>query len=142
LRRGEFTFSAAYSNFDRDPGNVDIVEVPVSFQVGLTNHFEMFFNTDAYRAVKVNSPRNLSSFYLPNSQLRSATDLTSGPAIVLAPQGSGTSQFPNRAIFARRETQPFVQFPFIGGNAGTFGFNVPGITAAAFSVSEPEQTQL
>src|SRR5882757_5896779 len=35
LRKGEFTFSVAYSNFDRDPGNVDIVEVPVSFQVGL-----------------------------------------------------------------------------------------------------------
>src|SRR5919199_87047 len=24
LRRGEFTFSIAYSNYDRDPGNVDI----------------------------------------------------------------------------------------------------------------------
>ena len=30
LRKGEFTFSVAYSNYDRDPGNVDIVEVPVS----------------------------------------------------------------------------------------------------------------
>src|SRR5690349_17631071 len=28
LRRGEYTFSIAYSNYDRDPGNVDIVEVP------------------------------------------------------------------------------------------------------------------
>ena len=63
LRRGEFTFSAAYSNYDRDPGNVDITEIPVSFQFGLTNKIELFFNTDAYRAVKVNSPRNLSSFY-------------------------------------------------------------------------------
>ncbi len=67
LRRGEFTFSAAYSNFDRDPGNVDITEVPISFQVGLSDHLELFFNTDAYRAIKVNSPRNLSGFYLPNS---------------------------------------------------------------------------
>ena len=31
LRRGEFTFSIAYSNFDRDPGNVDIVDIPLSF---------------------------------------------------------------------------------------------------------------
>ena len=31
LRRGEFTFSIAYSNYDRDPGNVDIVDVPLSF---------------------------------------------------------------------------------------------------------------
>src|SRR5215213_11304245 len=64
LRRGEFTFSAAWSNFDRDPGDVDITEIPVSFQVGLTNRIELFFNTDAYRGIKVNSPQNLSSFYL------------------------------------------------------------------------------
>src|ERR1044072_537213 len=69
LRRGEFTFSAAYSNFDRDPGNVDLVEVPVSFQFGLSDYLELWFNTDAYRAIKVNSPRNLSSFYLPNTSL-------------------------------------------------------------------------
>src|SRR6266545_4338165 len=35
LRRGEFTFSIAYSNFDRDPGNADITDVPASFNVGL-----------------------------------------------------------------------------------------------------------
>ncbi len=33
LRKGEFTFSAAYSNYDRDPGNVDITEVPVIFHI-------------------------------------------------------------------------------------------------------------
>jgi hypothetical protein len=122
LRRGEFTFSAAYSNFDRDPGNVDIVEVPVSFQIGLTNHVELFFNTDAYRAVKVNSPRNLSSFYLPNSQVRIGNSLVSPPAIVLAPQGPGTSQFGSSAVFRPAGTGPFVQYPFVGGSAGTFGF--------------------
>lgn len=128
LRRGEYTFSVAYSNFDRDPGDVDIVEVPVSFQVGLTNNLELFFNTDAYRAIKVNSPRNLSSFYLPNSQLNINGVLRSGPAVVLAPQGPGTSQFPNAAVFRPTGTQPFVQFPYFGGNAGTFGFSGP-ITA-------------
>ncbi|MFN2393738.1 MAG: hypothetical protein ABR566_17460, partial [Pyrinomonadaceae bacterium] len=56
LRRGEFTFSAAYSNYDRDPGDADITEIPVSFQVGLSDYVELFFNTDAYRAIKVNSP--------------------------------------------------------------------------------------
>src|SRR6059058_5486633 len=79
LRKGEFTFSVAYSNYDRDPGNVDIVEVPVSFQIGLSDHLELFFNTDAYRGVKVNNPSNLSSFYLPNSQLKFPF-LGSGPA--------------------------------------------------------------
>src|SRR6201986_743592 len=46
LRRGEFTFSIAYSNYDRDPGNVDIVDVPLSFNVGLNDHIELFFKTN------------------------------------------------------------------------------------------------
>lgn len=108
LRRGEFTFSAAYSNYDRDPGNVDITEVPVSFQVGLSDYVELFFNTDAYRGIKVNSPRNLSSFYLPNSRFGSL------PTIVL-----GTGLFAGRPFL--RVGQPFVQFPFIGGPSRSGG---------------------
>src|ERR671927_1376998 len=69
LRKGEFTFSIAYSNYDRDPGNVDFTVVPLSFNVGLNDHLELFFSTEGYRGVKVNNPKNLSSFYLPNSQL-------------------------------------------------------------------------
>jgi hypothetical protein len=132
LRKGEFTFSAAYSNFDRDPGDADIVEVPLSFQIGVTNHVELFFNTDAYRGIKINSPGNLSSFYLPNSQLRIGVGNTSGAAIVLAPQGPGTSQFANAAIFRPQGLQPFTQFPFIGGNAGTFGFQPPFFSGPVF----------
>src|SRR5437588_5920702 len=86
IRKGEFTFSVAYSNYDRDPGNVDITEVPLSFNIGLNDHLELFFKTTAYRGIKVNSPLNLSSFYLPNSQLFfGAGFLGSGAAIVLAP---------------------------------------------------------
>jgi len=66
LRKGEYTFSGAISNYDRDPGDIDITSVPLSFQVGVTNHLELFFTTEGYRGVKVNSPRNLSGFYLPN----------------------------------------------------------------------------
>src|SRR6266478_5468817 len=87
IRKGEFTFSIAYSNYDRDPGNVDIVEVPLSFNVGLNDHVELFFKTEGYRGIHVNSPQNLSSFYLPNSQLFfGATTLCNPPAIILAPK--------------------------------------------------------
>src|SRR5690242_5377116 len=68
LRRGEYTFSFAFSNYDRDPGNVDITDWPASFNVGLNDHLELFFKTNAYRGIKVNNPQNLSSFYLPNTQ--------------------------------------------------------------------------
>lgn len=132
LRKGEYTFSIAYSSFARDPGDVNIVEVPVSFQFGLTNNVELFFNTDAYRAIKVNSPRNLSSFYLPNSQLLINGALRSGPAVVLAPQGPGASQYPNAAVFRPTGSQPFVQFPYVGGNAGTFGLQLPFTAGGVF----------
>jgi hypothetical protein len=136
LRRGEFTFSIAYSNFARDPGNVNIVEVPVSFQIGLSDHLELFFNTDAYRAIKVNSPDTLSGFYLPNSRLRRPTTgigtanqaggaLVSPAAIILAPRGPGASQFGNAAIFRPQGQQPFVQYPFVGGGVGNFGLFFP-----------------
>src|SRR5258708_27355522 len=87
IRRGEFTFSVAYSNYDRDPGNVDIVDTPLSFNVGLSDRVELFFKTNGYRGVKVNNPQNLSSFYLPNSQLFfGATLLCTGPATIAAPE--------------------------------------------------------
>lgn len=128
LRKGEFTLSAAYSNYDRDPGNADFSEVPLSFQIGVTNNIEVFFNTDGYRAVKINSPRNLSGFYLPNSRLFINGGFRSGPAIVLASTGSGPTIFTNAAIFRPTGTAPFSQYPFTGGIVGTtltgtaFGF--------------------
>lgn len=122
LRRGEYTFSGAISNFDRDPGNVDLTEVPVSFQVGITDNFELFFNTDAYRQVKVNAPGNLSSFRLPNSRINGV----SPAAIILAPSGPGNGPLEGVAVFRPRGTQPFLPFPYIGGSAGTFGLNFSG----------------
>lgn len=128
LRSGEYTLSVAYSNYDRDPGNVDITELPVSFQVALGNYFEVFFNTDALRGVKVNSPRNLSGFYLPNSRVAGS----SFGAIILAPQGSSPGPFSGRAVYRPAGTQPFSQFPYIGGSAGTFGLNPPLFSGPLF----------
>src|SRR5437762_4293520 len=100
IRKGEFTFSIAYSNYDRDPGNVDITEVPLSFNIGLNDHVELFFKTTGYRGVKVNNPKNLSSFYLPNSQLFfGATLLCTGPAIILAPERVSGPTIPPGATF-------------------------------------------
>ncbi len=138
LRRGEFTFSIAYSNFDRDPGNVDIVDVPLSFNVGLNDHIELFFKTNGYRGIKVNNPQNLSSFYLPNSQLFCGATLCSPPAIVLSPSGPNVGTLAGTAVFRPLNNQPFIQFPFTGGTAGTFGlgpgqigqqFGFPGFNA-------------
>lgn len=134
IRRGEFTFSIAYSNFDRDPGNADFVEVPVSFQIGLSDHLELFFNTDAYRAIKVNTPANLSGFYLPNSRLQVGNTFVSPAAVVLSP-GTGSGQFGNTAIFRPQGSQPFVQYPYVGGSAGNFGLFFPSGPLFGFGVN-------
>jgi hypothetical protein len=133
LRRGEFTFSIAYSNYDRDPGNVDITDIPLSFNVGINDHIELFFKSNAARGIKVNNPRNLSSFYLPNSQVFCGTVLCSPPAIIIAPNGLNISRLVGTAMFRPLNNQPFVQYPFVGGSAGRFGllptgsFGVPGL---------------
>ncbi len=132
LRKGEYTFSVAYSNYDRDPGNVDITSVPLSFQIGVTDNLELFFGTEGWRGVKVNAPRNLSGFYLPNSQVVINGSLTSPPAIILAASGP----FANTALF-RPTGGPFVQYPYTslgtpraGGAADVF----PGVGSVFGSI--------
>jgi len=130
IRRGEFTFSVAYSNYDRDPGNVDIVDTPLSFNVGLNDHVELFYKTNGYRGVKVNNPQNLSSFYLPNTGLFfGATLLCTGAAIILPPERvSGSTQLTGFSPLFRPAGPPcnvggqgFAQFPFIGATGPNFG---------------------
>lgn len=139
IRRGEFTFSVAYSNFDRDPGNLDIVETPISFNIGLNDYIELFFKTTGYKGIKANSPLNLSGFYLPNSRVFFGNGLLgSPPAIILAPTG-GVGTLAGTAVFrppfcpgcvatapvpANYYTggQPFVQYPFVGAGP-TFSLN-------------------
>ncbi len=128
LRRGEYTFSIAYSNYDRDPGNVDITDIPLSFNLGLSDHIEVFFKANGWRGIKVNNPKNLSSFYLPNSQLFCGTTLCSPPAIILGPSVTNLNGISGRAIFRPLNNQPFVQYPFVGGSAGIFGQFGFGIT--------------
>jgi Tfp pilus assembly protein PilV len=128
IRKGEFTFSIAYSNYDRDPGNVDLVVVPLSFNVGLNDHLELFFKTDGYRGIKVNNPTHLSSFYLPNSQLFfGATRLCTGPAIIQAPERVTGATLISGTVFRPAGPpcnvggQPFRQFPFIGATGPNLG---------------------
>ena len=149
LRRGEYTFSFAFSNFDRDPGNVDITDWPASFNVGLNDHLELFFKTNAYRGIKVNNPQNLSGFYLPNVQgFFGAGLLGSGPAIILAPSGPNVGTLAGTAVFRPpfcpqcvpstsvlsvyyNAGQPFVAYPFTGGAGPNFGMG-PGSLGSLF----------
>ena len=149
LRKGEFTFSVAYSNYDRDPGNADITDWIASVNVGLNDHIELFFKTQAYRGIKVNSPTNLSSFYLPNTQGYYGTGLLgSGPAIILAPSGPNVGTLAGTAVFRPpfcptcvpatsnlfvyyNAGQPTVAYPFTGGAGPNFALG-PGSIGSLF----------
>jgi hypothetical protein len=149
LRKGEFTFSVAYSNYDRDPGNADITDWIASVNIGLNDHIELFFKTQAYRGIKVNSPQNLSGFYLPNTQGYFGTGLLgSGPAIILAPSGPNVGTLAGTAVFRPpfcpgcvpstsplfgyyNAGQPFVAFPFTGGAGPNFQMG-PGAIGTLF----------
>jgi hypothetical protein len=166
LRKGEFTFSVAYSNYDRDPGNVDFAVIPLSFNVGISDHVELFFSTEGYRGVKVNNPKHLSSFYLPNSQLFQTLPiltpagvgggpstltfgplgLSSGGAIVLGfgpSSGAAVGSLSNSAVFRPAGNQPFVQFPFVGGPGPNFGLTgnriAPPLTTSLGTPTGAEQ---
>ena len=64
--------------------------------------------------------------------------MQSPPAIVLSPSGPNVGTLAGTALFRPLNNQPFVQFPFVGGTAGTFGlgpgqigqqFGFPGFNA-------------
>ena len=141
LRKGEFTFSIAYSNYDRDPGNVDISEVPVSFQMGLNDYIEVFFSTEFHRKVEAHNPQNLSGFYLPNTTLNGC----SGPAVIIPPTivSGGITTLPglvgSGGVFRPACNQPAVGFPFVNGvgpNFGLTGNNIaPAVTTKLGPVS-------
>jgi hypothetical protein len=148
LRKGEFTFSFAFSNYDRDPGNVDITDWPASFNVGLNDHLELFFKMNAYRGIKVNTPANLSSFYLPNTQMFFGDGLLGGaPAIIMAPLGPNVGTLAGTAVFRPpfcpqcaptgplavyySSGQPLVAYPYTGGPGPNFGLG-PGVIGGTF----------
>jgi hypothetical protein len=133
LRKGEYTLSAAYSNFDRDPGDADITSVPFSFQIAITNNLEWFFGTEAWRGIKINSPNNLSSFRLPNSTITFNGIRTTGPAIILAPRGAGAATITG-GIFrpAGAPNGSFGTTGFVGTSLGTLGFNAPFFSGTPF----------
>jgi outer membrane protein OmpA-like peptidoglycan-associated protein len=62
LRRGEYTFSASWSNFDRDPGDLDINHIPVSLTLGVTNRVEVFVTATVFQQLTSRQPFALSGY--------------------------------------------------------------------------------
>jgi len=66
LRKGEFNVGFFANHFHRDPGDLTWQVYPVNFQVGFSDHLEVFAYFEAQRVVSVGLPVLLSGFYLPD----------------------------------------------------------------------------
>jgi hypothetical protein len=62
LCKGEFNFALFWNNFDRDPGDLDINQVPFNFTVGLTNRWELWVDWVAWQQVTSKRPFLLSGY--------------------------------------------------------------------------------
>src|SRR5262245_12421322 len=66
LRKGEFNIGFFANHFHRDPGDLTWQVYPVNFQVGFSDHLEIFGYFEAQRVVTSGSPASLSGFYFPD----------------------------------------------------------------------------
>lgn len=57
LRKGEFSLQLGVSNYDRDPGDLDITDFPVAFTVGLADRLEWSLGWIAQRRVDADNIR-------------------------------------------------------------------------------------
>src|SRR5258708_2862220 len=82
LRKGELTFGLFYNNMKRDPGALDINQIPANLTFGLGGRFEAFINMNFFQQVTSRQPFLLSgpAFSVPRL-LALPTEQFFGPAI-------------------------------------------------------------
>jgi hypothetical protein len=66
LRKGEFNIGFFANHYHRDPGDLAWQVYPVNFQVGFSDHLEVFAYFEAQQVVTTGSRAFLSGFYLPD----------------------------------------------------------------------------
>ncbi|MEW6126026.1 MAG: OmpA family protein [Acidobacteriota bacterium] len=81
LCKGEFNFALFWNNFDRDPGDLDINQVPFNFTVGLTNRWELWVDWVTWQQVTSRSPFLLSGYQYSAVQFFGNPSTLLGPAV-------------------------------------------------------------
>ncbi|HEX2490541.1 MAG TPA: PKD domain-containing protein [Blastocatellia bacterium] len=66
LRKGEFNIGFFANHYHRDPGDLTWQVYPVNFQIGFSDHLEVFGYFEAQRVVTSGSPNLLSGFFFPD----------------------------------------------------------------------------
>ena len=91
LYKGEFNFALFWNNFDRDPGAIDINQVPFNFTVGLTDRWELWVDWVAWQQTTSRQPFLLSGYQY------NAVRQFGSPSAILGPAvrgGGGAAFFP------------------------------------------------
>src|SRR5262245_57235022 len=116
LCKGEFNFALFWNNFDRDPGDLDINQVPFNFTIGLTNRWELWVDWITWQQTTSRNPFLLSGYQL------SAVATFGRPSQILGPPVGGKDQ---AAAFYPRSG---AEFGGILPKLGAFGSpeNLPG----------------
>src|SRR5215510_10331834 len=84
LCKGEFNFALFWNNFDRDPGDLDINQIPFNFTIGLTNRWELWIDWVTWTNTTSRQPFILSGYQL------SAARHFGDPFVNLGPPVGGT----------------------------------------------------
>lgn len=85
LCKGEFNFALFWNNFDRDPGDIDINQLPFNFTIGLTDRWELWVDWVTWQQTTSRNPFLLSGYQL--SPVRVFGD----PFTILGPPVGGTN---------------------------------------------------
>jgi hypothetical protein len=94
LCKGEFNFALFWNNFDRDPGDLDINQVPFNFTIGITNRWELWVDWVTWTQTTARQPALLSGYQLNASRFFGNPFNLYGPAIG-GREGGGAAFFPN-----------------------------------------------
>jgi hypothetical protein len=83
LCKGEFNFAAFWNRFQRDPGDLNINQVPFNFTIGLTNRWELWADWITYTWTESSNPNLLSGYQY------SAVQFFGTPFNILGPPKGG-----------------------------------------------------
>ena len=113
LRRGELTFGLFYNNMKRDPGALDINQVPANLTFGLGEKWEAFINMNFFQQVTSRQPFLLSgpAFSTPRL-LGLPTEAFFGPPV--GGNGGGAAFYPG-AFNPRGSILPSLGSPLAPG---------------------------
>jgi OmpA family protein len=81
LCKGEFNFALFWNNFDRDPGDIDINQVPFNITIGLTNRWELWVNWVTWQQTTSRNQFLLSGYQYNAARLFGDPFTRLGPAV-------------------------------------------------------------